>query len=211
MATVEPPTPDPASIAPPPPGWETTRDALHALAEEVIAPARRAVDGRIRLRWLPGGFGTPVFGEGRQIRVDGAELVFAAEDSSRREALPVDPAAARWLGDFYAFVLAVLEDLRRHVTADEPVLWPEHFDYAIAAGDEAAGSRANFGGSPGDEQHPEPYLYVGPWAAREGELWNATGFNGAELGLGELLAAGDQRALALEFLLTRAAALDATS
>ncbi|HUR85287.1 MAG TPA: hypothetical protein VMY78_08070 [Solirubrobacteraceae bacterium] len=211
MDTIEPPTPDPASIAPPPPGWETTRDALHTLAEEVIAPARHAVDQRIRMRWLPGGFGTPVFGDGQQIRVEGAELVFVGDGASRREPLRVDPDAARWLGEFYAFVLAVLEDLRRHVTADEPVLWPEHFDYAIAAGDESARARANYGGSPGDEHHPEPYLYVGPWAAREGELWNATGFSGAELGLGELLGAEDPRALALEFFLTRAAALGATS
>jgi hypothetical protein len=210
-AIIEPATPDPRSIAPPPAGWTTTRDALHALAEHVIAPARYAVDGRIRLRWLPGGFGTPRFGEHRQIRVEGAELVRVHDGACAREPIAgVDPAAARWLGDYYAFVLAVLEDLRRHVEADEPVLWPEHFDYAITAGDEAAGSRANYGGSPGDEQHPEPYLYVGPWAARDGELWNATSFSGAELGLSELLVSEEPRALALDFMLARVRALDAT-
>ena len=228
-AILDPPTPDPRAIAPPPPGWETTRASLHALAEHVIAPARYAVDERIRLRWLPGGFGTPGFGEGRQIRVEGADLIVVEGGSCRRQPitscremaglvgiaraglsgapLPVDPGAVSWLGDFYAFVLAVLEDLRGHVTADEPVLWPEHFDYAIAAGDEAAGSRANYGGSPGDEHHPEPYLYVGPWVAREGELWNATGFDGASLALGDLLASEDPRALALEFMLVRLRAL----
>ena len=87
------------------------------------------------------------------------------------------------------------------------MLWPEHFDYAIAAGDEVAGSRANYGGSPGDEHHPEPYLYVGPWAPVDGALWNAAGFRGAELGLGELLASNDPRGLALEFMLTRLRAL----
>ena len=212
LAILEPPTPDPRSIAPPPPGWQTTREALHALAEQVIAPARKAVDGRIRLRWLPGGFGTPRFGGDQQLRVDGAELITVGEGACRREPIAsVDPAAARWLGDFYAFALAVLEDLRGHVTADEPVIWPEHFDYAITAGDEAAGSRANYGCSPGDEHHPEPYLYVGPWVARQGEVWNATGFAGAELGLSELLASEDPRALALEFMLTRARALEPTS
>lgn len=211
-AILDPPTPDPRSITSPPQGWETTRDALHALAEDVIAPARFAVDGRIRLRWLPGGFGTPGFGADRQIRVEGAELVIVGEGTSRREPIAaVDPAATRWLGEFFAFGLAVLEDLRRHVAADEPVVWPEHFDYAIVAGDEAAGSRANYGASPGDEHHPEPYLYVAPWAARDGELWNANGFSGAELGLGMLLASEDPRAAALEFLLTRARALDETS
>jgi hypothetical protein len=42
-------------------------------------------------------------------------------------------------------------------------LWPEHFDIAVDLGDTAAGGRANFGASPGDAVHPEPYLYVGPW------------------------------------------------
>ena len=49
---------------------------------------------------------------------------------------------------------------------------------------EAAGQRANYGASPGDEDHAEPYVYVGPWTAEvDGELWNATGFTGAELAL----------------------------
>ena len=62
------------------------------------------------------------------------------------------------------------------------------------------GRRANYGFSPGDEQHAEPYAYVGPWTAEVGgELWNATGFRGAELTYAELLAAPDQRAAALEF------------
>jgi len=42
-------------------------------------------------------------------------------------------------------------------------LWPEHFDIAVELGDAAAGARANFGASPGDAVHPEPYLYVAPW------------------------------------------------
>ena len=46
-------------------------------------------------------------------------------------------------------------------------LWPEHFDLATTI------SEVNFGGSPGDGSHPEPYLYVGPWTPREGEFWNA--------------------------------------
>ena len=59
-------------------------------------------------------------------------------------------------------------------------LWPEHFDIAMELGDDAAGKRANFGASPGDESHDEPYLYVGPWNPdlASGELWNGTGFQG---------------------------------
>lgn len=228
---LEPATPDPRTLAPPPETFGETRAALHALAEHVIAPARKAVDGRIRLRWLPGGFGTPRYGSDQQIRVDGAELIVAGGGACRRqpitscrdaagfvgvdragrpkEALDVDEQASRWLGDFYAFALAVLEDLRGHVTADAPVLWPEHFDYAITAGDESRGSRANYGASPGDEHHHEPYLYVGPWREQTGALWNATGFAGAELTLSELVGADDPRSVALDFMLTRARALEA--
>lgn len=191
-------------LGPPPPDWARTRDVLHALAEEVIAPERKAIDGRIRLTWLEGGFGTPVLEGDRQIRVDGAELV---RDGERSPIDGVDPAAAGWLSDFYAFVLGALEDLRREVGGDDPVIWPEHFDYAIVAGDETAGSRANYGGSPGDGDE-EPYLYVGPWQPQTGELWNASTFAGARLGLAELLEAADQRAAARDFFLRRARALE---
>ena len=49
---------------------------------------------------------------------------------------------------------------------------------------------------------------MGPWSAPPpSELWNATGFAGAELTYAELLAATDQRAAALEFFTTRREAL----
>jgi hypothetical protein len=70
-----------------------------------------------------------------------------------------------------------------------------------------ARSAANYGFSPGDEQHAEPYAYVGPFGPVEGELWNATGFPGAELTYAELLAAPEPRAAALEFFTTRKEAL----
>ena len=28
------------------------------------------------------------------------------------------------------------------------------------------------GWPPGDDAHPEPYLYVGPWSPRTGPFWN---------------------------------------
>jgi hypothetical protein len=87
-------------------------------------------------------------------------------------------------------------------------LWPEHFDIAVVLGSEDAGARATYGLSPGDERHPEPYLYVTPWVAQpSGELWQATAFPGAELSYADLIAAPDQRAAALEFFGTRLAAL----
>ncbi|MBI2169062.1 MAG: hypothetical protein HYU28_06120 [Actinobacteria bacterium] len=46
-----------------------TREALHAVATHVVAPARYRTTGRIGMRWTPGGFGTPLFGEREQVRV----------------------------------------------------------------------------------------------------------------------------------------------
>ncbi len=48
----------------------------------------------------------------------------------------------------------------------------------------------NYGGSPGDDTHPEPYLYVGPWEARAGDVfWNEP--FGASLSYAELRAGAD--------------------
>ena len=53
------------------------------------------------------------------------------------------------------------------------MLWPEHFDVAIDAGE------VNYGVSPGDGSCPEPYAYVGPWhfgerSGRDDDFWNAS-------------------------------------
>ena len=123
------------------------------------------------------------------------------------EPLEIAPDAAARLGDWYAFGAAILGALA-DATASPVRLWPEHFDIAIELGDEAAGQRANYGFSPGDDDHAEPYAYVGPWTAEvSGELWNATGFRGAELRYADLLAAADQHAAALAFFTTRRDAL----
>jgi hypothetical protein len=190
------------------------RVALHHLAEKTISPARQAVNGKIGLRYTRGGFGTPFFGDDQQLRVEGAELVrvHGAVDLER-ERIDVDPEAARFLGEWYGFAASVLEELRAGTSPDDIAatrvqLWPEHFDLAVELGSEADGERAAYGLSPGDETHPEPYAYVAPWVAPEpGELWQATGFNGAELAYADLLAAGDQRACALDFFGRRLAAL----
>ena len=129
--------------------------------------------------------------------------------------LDVDADASSLLGDWYGFGAAVLEELRASVGDDaEPSrvqLWPEHFDLSLELGCESAGRRAGYGASPGDELHPEPYLYVTPWAeVPDGELWQATAFRGAELAYGELLSAGsgaEQRESALRFFAARLAAL----
>jgi hypothetical protein len=115
--------------------------------------------------------------------------------------LDIDPVAADSLAAWFTFATSVLQQVRRDMTAPSEIqLWPEHFDVAFDAGDEAAGRRANFGGSPGDELHPLPYLYVGPWSPFDTNdlFWNE-GF-GASLGYEQLVGSPDQRARALAFL-----------
>jgi hypothetical protein len=58
-----------------PPSLAETRTALHRLAAYVIAPVRHRANGKFGLRWTKGGFGTPFFGDNRQIRVEGVNLV----------------------------------------------------------------------------------------------------------------------------------------
>jgi hypothetical protein len=107
------------------------------------------------------------------------------------EPLIVESAAARALGDWFGFCARQLEQLRAEAEPDDMPsrvqIWPEHFDMAIDLGPSRA--RANFGGSPGDAEHTEPYLYVGPWEARRGEFWNEP--FGASLSLTSILGGAD--------------------
>jgi len=223
-------------LAPPPASLVETRVALHRLAERVVSPARRVATGNeISLRYTHRGFGTPFYRDDEQVRVEATELVVHEGDSERRgpltslraaaelvgtldaeglddEPLPIDPSAAHLLGDWFGFVTLVVAELRaRAGEGMEPAtinLWPEHFDVATELGSEADGVRAGYGGSPGDGEHAEPYLYVAPWAARPGgKLWNARAFPGAELSYSELLAAPNQVAAGIEFLEARLRAL----
>lgn len=120
------------------------------------------------------------------------------------EHLDASAATGAFLGDWYGLAWSVLEELRLTDGAVDPErtqLWPGHFDPAIAMGDADAGTRATYGASPGDADHPEPYLYIGPWAGVDeaDPFWNAEGFPGAELSYAELTAEGDHVAAALSF------------
>jgi hypothetical protein len=208
-----------------------TREALHRLAEHVLAPARHRANGKIGLRFTYRGFGTPFFGDDRQVRVEGAELILHVGHEVIRAPLAslgtaaallhiepgapegvytpstaldadlpleVDEVASLALGDWYGFCASVLEQLRSEASdATRVQLWPEHLDLAVDLGMEALGRRANYGGSPGDAEHPGPYLYVGPWTAMQGAFWNEA--FGASLPYSSLLAAADQRETALAF------------
>ena len=220
-------------LPPLPPPYGETVDALHRLAVYVISPAQRAANGEIIMRATPGGFSTFEF-DGRVVGVDGDRLIVdgapvpittlaAAAHSVGIEpdlaqeqqfdvpapgdlaaALAVDLGAARALGAWYAFVTAVLDQLRAGAQPDEDAtivrIWPEHFDAAIDLGDEAAGQRATYGGSPGDRHHAEPYLYASPWAGRIDPFFSDPSFRGAALGYAELRASADPEAAALAFL-----------
>jgi hypothetical protein len=163
-----------------------TRAGLHQVAEHVLAAARYAATGRIGLMPSPGGFRTPPFA------IEGTELVAGGAGGARRTALTtiraaaefagitpgaparvykpatplnldeplmIDPGAARLLAAWYRLGAQAMSRLAAEVPGDEPgaaVLWPEHFDVGMTA------AVINYGASPGDDQIPDPYLYVGP-------------------------------------------------
>jgi hypothetical protein len=221
------------TLTPLPAAFDETRDALHRLAVYVISPAQRLANGEIVLQATPGGFSTFPF-DGRVVGVDGADLVVdgarhpigslneaarlvgTEPDVAQQDEfdvpphgdldapLAVDAAAARALGEWYAFATGVLEALRESAgTADDATIvriWPEHFDAAIDLGDQAAGRRGTYGASPGDRHHPEPYLYASPWAGRIDPFFDEPSFNGAARTRTTLAAAADSHAAALGFL-----------
>jgi hypothetical protein len=169
---------------------ETTRRALHGVAESLIAGPQYRADGTIRLKVTPDGFA----GVTSPLRVQGTELVgpdgrwplrgtlrelaeLAGVGAGPPEGLYSDTSGVG-LDEPLTFdggALALLEDwfvrgdeaLRAFAPESDPVLWPEHFDLAIVL------DEVNYGVSPGDAGHRRPYAYVGPWTPREGEFWNA--------------------------------------
>jgi hypothetical protein len=170
----------------------STRRALHGVAELILAGPQYRLGGGIRLRVVPGGFGTVAAPD---LRVDGDVLVVpggsialsggtfaerakeAGVEASRLDdvysgglkvdpdsPIDLDPAAARVIADAFARGDAALRSFAPEST---PVLWPEHFDVGITL------DEINYGVSPGDDAIPEPYAYVGPWTPRTGTFWNA--------------------------------------
>jgi hypothetical protein len=221
-----------------PSGYGAARESHHRLAYAVVAEARRAANGKFGLRYTHGGYGTPFFGDDRQVRVEGSSIIVQQGDDVRRSPITTVGAAARFvgiepgtaaaehdspeladldallpvtdevgafLGDWFGLAWALLEELRLTegaVDAERTQLWPGHFDPAIAMGDAEAGQRATYGLSPGDQDHPEPYLYIGAWGEIDGDdpFWNAEGFSGASLPYAALLATDDPYSTALDFL-----------
>jgi hypothetical protein len=190
-----------ADLSPLPSSFASTRAGLHALAEHVLAPLRYREEGRIGLRPVDGGFGPPLPGRRVLVRgavlhdddrrsdlttLGAAARFLAVEpgaptdvytpatDGDPDRLLAVDAGSADLLGRWFAFGDALLADLAGGATSADDVtetqLWPEHFDLALSIG--PPGERVNVGVSPGDADHDEPYLYVGPWEPRQGPPWN---------------------------------------
>jgi hypothetical protein len=125
-------------------------------------------------------------------------------------ALGVTVDGSRALAEWIEFAASLLDEVRSVYAAQSPSgvqLWPEHFDLACDLGDDAAGSRATYGASPGDDDIAQPYLYVGPWAPdRRTGVFTTCAF-GAAFPYDQLLAAPGARAAGAEFLLDCAALL----
>jgi len=85
-------------LEPLPASFVAGRNAMHALAEHVLAPARYRVDGHIGLVPSTNGFGTPTFGDGERVRVEGIELVHERPGTSTRVGISTLGAAAQFVG-----------------------------------------------------------------------------------------------------------------
>lgn len=170
--------------------YVTTRRQLRGVAESFIAGPQYRLAGTIRLAVRPDGF----TGAAISVAVHGTELVWG-EDAAPlagpvgalvaatgldvgppdgayeiADALPLDavldldPASAELIHrSLYAGGFA----LKSTIQEQHPVLWPAHFDVAVTE------NEVNYGVSPGDDFHPLPYAYVGPWTSRIGAFWNA--------------------------------------
>lgn len=226
-------------LPPAPADLPATRDALHRVAESVLSARRvEATGNEIALTVRDGAVATPDLPGGGWVGIRDADLIRVDPGGDQRRhpirdlrsaaraaglatwadlddaPLTVDPAAAAFLTVAYTMAAGAIGTLRDEASPEadpSPVrLWPEHFDIAYEEGDEDAGRRAGFGFSPGDEEHPEPYAYVGPWVApAPGRLWTATGFAGAQLDWSEIAAADDPGACVLAFWRARRDALAA--
>lgn len=171
----------------------TARRSLHGVAELVLAGPQYRQSGTIRLKAVPGGFGTvrapdlrvretELVCDGRDVPLNGAtcrELAAAANIEAGAaenlykegsgvgldDVLSVDAEAAHHIQEAFG---RAHEALSRFAPEIAPVLWPEHFDLAISL------DEVNYGVSPGDAHLDEPYAYAGPWKPRQGSFWNAS-------------------------------------
>ena len=111
-----------------PTSYARTRRSLHRIATHVLAQARHADRGRIGLRVLPGGFGTPMFGENETVlRVAGHWLVreWRTDDGSHSAAFDLAGASVATSAGFAGVHLdpafSVGDDTPELGSIDEPL------------------------------------------------------------------------------------------
>jgi hypothetical protein len=160
-----------------------TRLSLHAVAELLLAGPQYDASGTIRLRVSPGGFstvadpqlavvGVALMAGATEVLLDGRTIGEVAADVGVTprplgdvqtdhtdlgpdSVLTVEPVAAAELAE----ALRVgAEALAAFAPAEEAVLWPEHFDVAVAV------EEVTYGVSPGDQFIDRPYVYVSPFS-----------------------------------------------
>jgi hypothetical protein len=184
-----------------------TRSEAQRLCCHVVSRRRFDREGRIGLRWTGQGIGTPdcwLGVDGLHVapsesdptgtaglhrlstladlaKVAGVDLdapFSAGHDTppvgDPTAPLAIDPSALDDLLAWFELGWNVLADTAAAVSepVSEITLWPEHFDAAFVWD-----GRANVGASPGDDDRPGPYLYVGPWDRLKpgaDPFWNAS-------------------------------------
>jgi hypothetical protein len=170
--------------------YVATRRQLRGIAESLVAGPQHRAAGTIRLAVRAGGFtavAVPLQVQGDQLiwpngaaplagpaaalaRAAGVEfgppvgVYEIVEPLAPDTVLDIDAASADLL---YRCHHAGGHALKMSLPQQHPVLWPEHFDVAVTA------DEVNYGVSAGDDGHPLPYAYIGPWTPRSGPFWNA--------------------------------------
>ena len=113
-------------LDPVPAAFPDSRDALHQIAFFAIAPARYQAVGRMGLRAIPGGLGTPEF-DGQVAGIQGNLLVFTKDDNTATRTITTVRDAAtffgvdyevQWYEDFHDALEPVDPDQRLQVDAD---------------------------------------------------------------------------------------------
>ncbi len=170
--------------------YVATRRQLRGVAESLVAGPQYRSSGTIRLAVRPDGFAAVTI----PVAVHGTHLVLPNDAVDLEGPMSAIAEAAGIVAGppegAYAIVDPLAPDTNLQLSADaaewvnrshyaggyalksflpecHPVLWPEHFDVAVTE------REVNYGVSAGDDQHPMPYAYVGPWTVPTGSFWNA--------------------------------------
>lgn len=182
----------------------TTRDALHAVCEHVLAPALHAETRRIGLRVTPDGFATPAFGpDDRVITLSAHQLSVADRTGERSGPYPTLRAAAQLVGiepglpaGIYPPATPLRPDAPLVIDAASATMivdWyvrvskalstfaPESKQTLWPEHFDVAIRRegSNFGGLAGDATIGDPYVYVGPPQILAGDSFFTEAFGAA--------------------------------